>query len=101
MAEYVIVEKSELTAVADAIRMHSGTDKLYKLAELPMVIKKLFVLPSGEVISTISNCNFKNSCIGTLPTIYTATATSIINGMSFTNSVEGCLVDETEMANED
>ena len=35
MAEYVICEKSELTAVADAIRAKTGTNESLKLTEIP------------------------------------------------------------------
>lgn len=96
MSEYVKIRKQILIDIADVIRAHKRTNKLYKPSEFSALIKKLFVLPSGEAKSTIGNLNFKNRCIGILPTIYAATAISTITGMSFVSTVEGSIVEETE-----
>ena len=47
MAEYVICEKSELTAVADAVRAKTGTNESLKLTEIPNTLGDTKVKEKG------------------------------------------------------
>lgn len=100
MSDYVKIRKQILVDIADAIRLQKETTKLYKPTEFANVIRKLLCLPSAEAVSTISNWGFEGDCIGILPTIYKATATSTITGMTFASTVSGILVEENEITEE-
>lgn len=48
MTEYVIVEKSELTAVADAIRTRTGSTEMLTLENMPVAISEMRVVETLE-----------------------------------------------------
>ena len=48
MAEYVICEKSELTAVADAIRTRTGSTGMLKLENVPTEISEMKIVETLE-----------------------------------------------------
>ena len=94
MSEYVKIRKKILTDIADAIRDHKDTSKLYNPSEFAMLISSLFTLPSAMGKSTIESGSFEANCIGELCVIHAASAMSIIAGSSFISNAQGCLVEE-------